>query len=111
MAQDRREAAALTEVATRERLEKEERQRQEWRWLGLATIGGTLLGGALVSWAVAYATSADDSGVLFTYAFVAAIAGAVVGLIVGFLLWALWILLRTLRRRFSHRGSFPWCGA
>jgi hypothetical protein len=103
VAQDRRDEAALTEVATRKQLESKERQRQEWRWLGLATLGGTLLG-ALIFWAVAYATG-GDSGVITRggWAAFAAIAGALIGLIVGFMLWALWVLLHTLGWRFSHR--------
>jgi hypothetical protein len=51
--------------------------------------------GALVFWAVEYATG-GDSGVISrgSWAVLAAIAGAFVGLIVGFALWALWVLLR-----------------
>jgi hypothetical protein len=95
-----RDANAGNEAERHVRLADEKRRRSEWRWLGRATIGGTILG-ALVLWVVAYMTG-DDSGTLISrgdFAFWAAVVGAITGAIAGFVLWALWVLARTLFER------------
>ena len=82
---------------------EQERVRREWRWLGLALVGGPLLGG-LIAWAITYATG-DDSGALSrgSWAIIMAVLGAIIGAIAGFMLWALWVLSHSLARRLSHR--------
>lgn len=103
MARDARDAGAVAEVERHERLTEEKGHGDEWRGLGIATIGGALLG-ALILGVLAYATT-DDSDYLFSRgdsAVVGAIFGAIVGVIAGFLLWALWVLLRAIVRSFSQ---------
>jgi hypothetical protein len=86
-----------------ERLTKETGYRSQWRWLGIATVGGALLG-ALLLGVSTYATT-DNSEYLFSRgdaAFLFAILGAMKGAIAGFVLWALWVLSRTLVNRLSR---------
>jgi hypothetical protein len=96
-----RDAGAGNEAEGHVRLAEEKGRRSEWRWLGRATIGGTILG-ALVLWVIAYMTTGDDSEALISrggFAFLAAVVGAATGAIAGFVLWALWVLARTLFER------------
>lgn len=86
-----------------ERLAKDKAHGDEWPWLGIATMGGALLG-ALILGAFAYWLR-DDSG-LFSRIGIAvlyAVVGAMVGAVAGFVPWALWVFLRESVRSFSHR--------
>jgi hypothetical protein len=103
VARDTRDARDVAEVERHERLTSENRHRNEWRWLGIATAGGALLGAPIFG-ILAYATT-DDSGAIFSRgdsAFFGAVFGAFVGPIAGFVLWALWLFVREVVRSFSR---------
>jgi hypothetical protein len=92
VARDAQDARAVTEVDRPAQPTTETRHESEWRWLGIVTVGGALLG-ALILGVLAYATT--DSGTLFSrgdVAFYGAVIGFFGGLIAGFVLWALGVL-------------------
>lgn len=100
MARGAQDARATTEVERPAHPTREKRRASEWRWLGIATVGGALLG-ALILGVLVYATTDDSGAELFGRggsAVLAAVIGFAVGSIAGFVLWALWVLLRTLIR-------------
>jgi hypothetical protein len=102
---DARDAPAVAEVERHDRLTRDKNHSKEWHWLGIAVLGGALLG-ALILGVSAYAAD-DDSGALFSrsdFAVLAAVVGFVLGAIAGFVLWAVWVLLRT---AVASRGSGP----
>lgn len=94
MVRGAQDARATTEVERPAQSTGEKRHASEWRWLGIATVGGALLG-ALILGVLAYTTTDDSGAELFSQgdsAFLGAAIGFFVGLIAGFVLWAMWVL-------------------